>query len=149
MKMVNSTQIRISLKLLVAVVIATCIFTAVANAHPSFAGKFTLPYEVHWGQAVLPAGEYSIRMDSTASPAVISSASGSMAAFTEPPILADNERGGTYLTITTRGNEHRVRSLNLPKLGKSVIFAPLTKSEREVLAKAGQIESVPVVTAKK
>lgn len=138
-----------SLKLLLGVLITTCVFTAAANAQPSFAGKFTLPHEVRWGQAVLPAGEYFIRMDSTAAPAMISSASGSMAVYTESPISADNERGGTYLTIMTQGNERRVRSLNLPQLGKLVVFAPLTKSEREELTKAGQINTVPVLTAKK
>jgi hypothetical protein len=47
------------------------------------------------------------------------------------------------------GTERTVRSLNLPQLGKSVIFAPLTKSDREELAKAGKSITVPVVTAKK
>ena len=46
-----------SLGLLLGVLIATFVFTAAANAQPSFAGKFTLPYEVRWGQAVLPAGD--------------------------------------------------------------------------------------------
>jgi hypothetical protein len=137
------------LKLLLGVVIATCVFTAVVNAQPTFVGKFTLAYEAHWGQAVLPAGEYSIRMDSVAGPAKIMPVSGNWAVQTQLPITADSEKGGTYLTITTQGNEHRVRSMNIPELKKSVIFAPLTKSEREVLAKAGQISTVPVVIARK
>jgi hypothetical protein len=139
-----------SLRLLLCLVMATFVFTAAANAQPSFAGKFTLPYEVRWGQAVLPAGDYVIRMDSTASPAKISPANGSSAgAFTMSPVLEDSHSAGTYLTITNQGNRHRVRSLNLPELGKLVIFAPLTKTEREELAKEGQINTVPVVTAKK
>lgn len=139
-----------SLRLLLSIVMATFVFTAAANAQPSFAGKFTLPYEVRWGQAVLPAGDYVIRMDSTVSPAKISPANGSSAgAFTMSPVLEDSHSAGTYLTITNQGNRHRVRSLNLPELGKLVIFAPLTKTEREELAKEGQINTVPVVTAKK
>ncbi len=145
----HGTQLPTSLKLLLGVVIATCVFTASANAYPSFAGKFTLPYEVRWGQAVLPAGDYSIRMESASSAAMISSARGNMAVYTGPPTFADSEKGGAYLTITTQGNEHRVRSLNLPQLGKLVIFAPLTTSEREAIAKAGQVNKVPVVTAEK
>lgn len=139
-----------SLRLLLGVVIATSVFTAAANAQPSFAGKFTLPYEVRWGQAVLPAGDYVIRMDSTVSPAKISPANGSSAGvFTMSPVLEDSHSPGTYLTITTLGNQRKVRSLNLPELRKLVIFAPLTKTEREEFAKAGQINTVPVVTAKK
>jgi hypothetical protein len=149
MKTTHATHLLTSLKLLLGVVIATCAFTAVANAQPSFVGKFTLPYEVHWDSAVLPAGEYSIRMDSAAGPAVIRWASGSREVYTRFRIIADSEKGGAYLTLTTQGNERRVRSVNLPELGESVIFAPLTKTEREMLAKAGQISTLPVVIARK
>ena len=139
-----------SLRLLLGVVIATFVFTAAANAQPSFAGKFTLPYEVRWGQAVLPAGDYVIRMDATASPAKITPANGSSAGvYTEYPLVEDSHMNGVYLTITNHENQRRVRSLNLPQFGKAIVFAPLTKSEREELAKAGQINTVPVVTAKK
>jgi hypothetical protein len=138
-----------TLRLILAVVIAVGVFTTAANAQPSFAGNFTLPYEVHWGQAILPAGEYLIRMDSITSAAVIRSKSGSMAVFTEFPTLADSSEPGRFLTITRNGNEHRVRTLNLPELGKVVIFAPFTKNEKEALAKAGDIKTLPVVSAKK
>jgi len=148
MKTTNFSQIPVALKLLLAVVIATCAFAAAANAQPSFTGKFTLPHEVRWGLATLPAGEYSIRMDPSG-PVVVRATKGDMAVFIKPPIVADSEQGGRYMIITTQGNERTVRSLNLPELGKSVIFAPLNKSEREVLAKTHQIETPPVVTAKK
>ena len=139
-----------SVRLLLGVVIATFVFTVAAKAQPSFAGKFTLPYEVRWGKAVLPAGDYVIRMDSTASPAKISPANGSSAGvYTEYPLVEDSHMSGVYLTITNNANQRRVRSLNLPQFGKAIVFAPLTKSEREELAKAGQINTVPVVTAKK
>lgn len=147
MKIVNATQIS-ALKLVVAVVIAICGFTGVANAQPRFAGRFTLAQEVQWGQATLRPGQYFIRMD-PAGAVVVSSADGGRTVLMTPPIVADSERGSTHLTITIQGNQRTVRSLNLPELGKSVIFAPLTKSEREVLVKAHQIGSVPVVTAKK
>jgi len=42
-----------------AALLATCMFARGANAQFSaFEGKFTLPYETHWGKAVLPAGNY-------------------------------------------------------------------------------------------
>ena len=147
MKTVHANQHSTSWKLLLGVLVATCVFIVAANAQPTFVGKFTLPYEVHWGQAVLPAGEYSIRMDSVAGPAKIMPASGNWVVYTQSPITADSEKGGTYLTLTILGNERRVHSMNLPALGKSVIFAPFTKSEREELAKGGQVNTVPVITA--
>jgi len=65
------------------------------------------------------------------------------------PVTADSKGGSTCLTITNQENERTVRSLNLPGIGKTVIFAPLTKAEREQLAKTGQIQTVPVIAAKK
>jgi hypothetical protein len=135
-------------KLFAAVVLATGVFAVSAYAQPNFEGKFKLPYEVHWNHAVLPAGEYSIRMRSTG-PAIVSSASGDRTVYTAAPIISDGVKGATCLTITVSGNERKVRSLNLPKLGQSLTFEPLTKTEREMLAKAGQIDTVRVITARK
>ncbi len=150
MKIDHTTRYPAALKLAIGALIATCVYTTAANALPSFAGKFTLPYEVRWGQAVLPAGDYVIRMDTTASPAKISPADGrSAGVYTEYPLVEDSHSSGMYLTITNQENQRRVRSLNLPQLGKVIVFAPLTKSEREAYAKAGQINTVPVVSAKK
>jgi hypothetical protein len=145
----RATHLLITFKALLVTLIASCVFSAAANAQATFVGKFTLSHEVHWGQAVLPAGDYSIRMDSKSAPAKISSASTRMVVFTPYPSLGDSESDGTYLTITTQGNEWRVHSLNAPALGKLVTFTPLTKGEREALAKAGQISTVPVIVARK
>jgi hypothetical protein len=51
--------------------------------------------------------------------------------------------------VMVRGNERIVRSLNLPAHGVSLIYTPATSSEREILAKADQVHSVPVITAGK
>ena len=149
-KIGRATQYPASWKLLLGLAFVTLVLAAGANAQPSFAGKFTLPFEVRWGRAVLPAGDYFIRMEATASPARIIPANGSSAAvYTEYPLVQDSHSSGTFLTITHEGNQRRVRSLNLPQIGKTIVFAPLTKGEREAYAKAGQINTVPVVTAQK
>ena len=134
--------------LFAAVVLAAGVFTVSAYARTSFVGKFTLPYEVHWNHAVLPPGEYSIRMNSTG-PVMVTTASGNRTVYTSVPIISDGEKGATGLMITASGNERRVRSLNLPELGQSLTFEPITRTEREMFAKAGQIDTVPVFAAKK
>lgn len=133
-------------KLFVALVLATCVFAAAVSAQPRFEGRFTLPYEVHWGQTVLAAGEYTIFMTPSQAAAVVRSASGKAQFIRANVATEDNKKGVNCLIITARGNEHRVRSLNLPGLGQSLIYEPLTKSERETLAKT---EAVPVTVAAK
>ncbi len=149
MRILNATQHSTTAKLILGVLFATCVFTAAANAQPSFEGKFTLPYEVHWNHAVLPAGEYSIEVDAKGMPTVVQSTSTGRSVMTNSPIVADLEKGAAHLTVTIQGNERRVRSANLPEIGKSLVFEPLTATEREMFAKAGQIDAVPVITAQK
>jgi hypothetical protein len=149
MKIVRTTKHSATVKLILGVLIASCAFASAANAQPIFVGKVTLPYEVHWNHTVLPAGEYFIRMDSKAAPAVLRSTSTDKLTYTSVPAIADGEKGAAFLTVTQRGNERRVRSLNLPETAQSLIFEPLSKTEREALASAGQIDVVPVITARK
>jgi hypothetical protein len=133
-----------------AVMLATCLFAVGLNTRfgsPStFVGNFTLPYEVHWGKAVLPAGAYSINVESIQTPAIVHSASGKTNMFVFPAIVADSEKGPPCVTVLLRGNEHRVQSLNLPELGKSLIYEPLTKAEHELLVKAGQVQTLLITT---
>ena len=136
-------------RLLVVAALATCAFTAAANAQTSYTGKFTLPHEARWGGLVLPAGSYSIIVSSPSAPALVWSANGETKMFTTPPMIADSEKGSAAITMTVNGNERIVRSLNLPELGKSFTYKPLTKAERELFAKTGQMKTVPVVIAKK
>jgi hypothetical protein len=88
-------------------------------------------------------------MDSKATPAVVRSASSNRSFYVAVPIIADAENGGANILVTVRGQEHKVRSLNLPELGVSLVYEPLTTPEREMHAKAGRIDILPVVTAKK
>ena len=97
---------------------------------------------------MLPAGQYSIHFSSIHSPATIHSMDGKVSAFVFTGRSADSEPGPSSLTIVTRGNERRVASLNLPKARVSLVYWPLTRTEREELAKAKQIESVPLVATK-
>src|SRR6266478_2668471 len=98
-------------RLFAVVLLATCAFAAAANAQ-TIAAKFTLPFETHWGKNLLPAGEYTITMDSPAHVALVRSANGKTVGFTPTPIKANSDKGATALFITVLGNERRVRSLN-------------------------------------
>ena len=135
-------------KLFAVVLLATCAFAGIANAQ-TLAVKFTLPFEVQWGRNVLPAGEYSISMDSSADVALVRSANGNTVGFTPIPIRATSHSGNTALFVMVRGNERLIRSLNLPARGISLIYPPTTSAQREMLAEADQVKTVPVITAGK
>jgi hypothetical protein len=131
------------------VVFATLISVAGASAQTSgFVGTFTLPHEVLWGAAVLPPGSYTIRMPSIHAPGFVRSTDDKTQAIVITAASGDPEKGNASLTIMTRGNQRRVVSMNLPAVGVSLVYSPLTKSERETLAKAKQIEAVPLTARK-
>jgi hypothetical protein len=136
-------------KLILGVLMSILVYGAAVNAEPAFSGKFVLPQEVRWNHAVLPAGEYTIEMSSIAAPAVLRSKNTGNTFYTAVPMVSESHKGGTEINVTVQGNERTVRSLNLPGIGHALIFAPLTKAEIETLAKAGETEVVPLITARK
>jgi hypothetical protein len=149
MKMKAKTIRRaMELRLFAVFLLATSAFAVAANAQP-FSGNFTLPFETHWGKNVLPAGDYTINLNSLTNVAVVRSADGKTARFTPIPITTSSDKGPTALLVMVRGNERIVRSLNLPANGISLIYVPATAAEREMLAKAAEVQAVPVITARK
>ena len=134
-----------TVRMLAILTLATCPFAAAANAQ-SVTAKFRLPYEVHWGTATLPAGEYTISMDSFHTATLVQSASNNLSFFTRVPMMEDSSKSPASLIITSFKGDRRVRSLNV--LGKSFVYEPLTRAEREQIAK-GQVQIVPVFIARK
>jgi hypothetical protein len=72
--------------LLLAALVLTSFPCTAQKAGPGRAGTITFPVDTHWGMAVLPAGEYTFKVDSSGSfPLVIvRSVSGSAAALIYP-----------------------------------------------------------------
>jgi hypothetical protein len=138
-----------TLRLLAILMLTICGFAAAANAQASFTGKVTLPYEVHWGTAILPAGEYTITMNTLHSVTLVQSARNDRAFYTRMPLTQDSTNHPASLLITSVRGEHRVQSMNLPEFGRSFVYEQLSKAELEEIAKAGQIQTVPVIVAKK
>jgi len=70
-----------------------------------------------WGQAVLPAGEYTLTIDSTKdnTPLIVGrSADGKKAAFALATATGIPEPSGSYIYVANDGTR-RVRLLNLPE----------------------------------
>lgn len=97
-----------------------------ASAQSAAAGKFTLPNEVTWGQATLPAGDYSFTIGSVNGASMLA-----LSSDTKPVALImaqshDAQSSGGNELIVKQGS---VRELRLPDLGYT-FFYPASKPAR-------------------
>ncbi len=115
-----------------------------AQAGAAYRGKVTLPHEVRWGGALLPAGEYSLMMDSIRGPLSIIDASGRTRALVSGfPDVPTNGQPPS-LVITRDGAQRTVRSFNCPPWGRSFVYKPFTRAERDLLANGERTETLTV-----
>jgi hypothetical protein len=136
-------------KLLVAAAVVVGSLSGTARAQ-ALKGTFTLPYEVHWGDAVLSAGSYSITMDSVRGPALVTPTVGRGPGLVIFGSLDSASPGRPTGLLVTRIEDARiVRSFNWREGGKNFVYKPFTKAEHEIFAKASGSEAVPVAMAKK
>lgn len=135
-----------NLMLLLSIVTAA----VVTNAQNALHGKFQLSSEVRWANTVLPAGDYSFVLESNKRPLVVKifPADRRTGAMVVARAFEDARPGGSNLFVTENGSTRIVRSMNLPQLGVSLIYEPLTQREREKLY-ASQWHTVPVQLATK
>lgn len=135
-------QVRVALLLTIVAVLAVAALGA-AESGAVYSGKFTLPYDVQWGKAVLPAGEYSLAMDTMTGPLAVRDAAGRTRALfygSREHAKADQPTG---LLVTIAGTSRTVRALNCPVWGANLVFKAVTREERERLADL-RSETIPV-----
>jgi hypothetical protein len=113
-------------------------------------GKFTLPYQVHWGNAVLPAGEYLLAFTQDQTPALISirDAKTLRSVAYEPTSIREDGKGESALVIGARGDRHVVESLRIKELGETFVFRP-PSADRQETEEARQTQTVPILAAQK
>lgn len=129
------------------VVLFTMVAAAVVANAQSLHAKFQLTSETRWGKAVLPVGEYWLTLDGAQQPVrvIIQAVNGKASIIAVAQASADAAPGGSYLFVTGSGPSRVVRSLNLPQIGRSLVYKPLTEHEQETLhTKASQTVSVQI-----
>ena len=89
--------------------IAICTSASSASAQNAFQGKFTLPNEVRWANASLPAGDYSFSLDSTTMPGRVFLQGPNGGAFILTSVIDERNEGDSKLTIEHRGGTSFVR----------------------------------------
>ncbi len=124
---------------------------SLANAQ-EVQGKFTLPYETHWGGSVLKPGDYSFRVslneDYPRYAMVISEQdhqSTIIMASTRGPMAF----GKSMLIVERQKYQLTVRSLHLGEAGL-VIYFPAAKDRPPVLAQGPKLlQRIPILMASK
>lgn len=142
--MSNRPSVRI-LTLTVATVAACLVSAGSASAQAYLSGRFSLPYEVHWRGAILPAGDYTITMTRFEEPALLRHAGGaSVGLVSAVSVRNARDDAPTGLFVALIGTNREVRSFNWRERGLAFVYSPMTDAERTSLTENKPPESVPV-----
>ena len=127
--------------------LAGLLFTAGLVRGADFTGKFTLPREVHWGTAVLPAGDYTLSVDHTTSNGIVTIRQGrkNVAMMLSQGVDTTGVAGGSSLLIVG----DRIQSLHLAPAGVTYHYAVPKKERARVLAGLPRPAGVTVAVAAK
>ncbi|MBZ5696144.1 MAG: hypothetical protein LAN36_12390 [Acidobacteriia bacterium] len=146
----NKTRYATKAAVLLGVFLTACLFTATVNADPLFKGKFSLTSEVHWGKAVLPAGEYVLKVDGMSQFITVDNAGNGQTVLHELARIGQSDPNGkNELRVSTRGRQRAVYSVQLAGFGE--VFhskSGPTRAEKEA-AEGGKIEDIPIIIANK
>jgi hypothetical protein len=129
------------------VALALCFFAGLGKAQNAYQGTFTLPFEAHWGGAVLPAGDYTISMRSATEPYLLfvrgeDKTAIIMAYGTSTKAVSE----GSHLTVVNTGGNQAITELAAGQLGLTFSYAtPKMKKTTEGRLHA-PVQSVPVST---
>lgn len=143
----KSTLNRTLLKLAMGSLLAICFNAGFANAQQTMGGTFTLPFEAHWGQATLPAGDYSFLLEKGPNAKVQVIRAGKPVAFAVDRGYSTDASGAMSLTVVRNRAGYSVRDLNLPGIGKVLHYAP-AQPKRDSAARERAIAQLTIpVTA--
>ena len=147
---VSMTSLRNRMLVTAALALAAICASAVpASAQSASAGSFTLPNDVRWQGATLPAGDYTFRMDSVATPNRII-LDGPNGYESVSAIVADKDaRGGkSSLTIVRHGSRAFVHDLYLAKIGLRLQYH-VPKAPKEKQLAQGPVTTEHILVAMK
>jgi hypothetical protein len=100
-----------------------------AKAQSAYEGKFTLPFEAHWGIAVLPAGDYTISMQSANEPYLLYiRGEGKTAIIMANGANTKAVSDDSHLTVVNTGGNQAVTELAAGQLGL-ILDYPVHKSQ--------------------
>jgi len=138
--MSSARYLKVAKKLGLAALALGCIAGA-GNAQTAYQGRFTLPFEVYWGGATLPAGDYKFQLESQSSPYTLYIHSEKTnviirATSADTGVLSSSAR----LDLVNISDVQTIKSFEAPELGVTfTYFTPKRKNmaPKEVRHKGG------------
>lgn len=134
--MKSTREMRMVLSLASIIIAAGSLGAAEAGA-PDIAGNFTLPFQVLWQRAILPAGTYTFTMDLTNPVGRLAIRQGTKTIALV--VLQGKSDASTHDKSSMQIASDRVRSLHLAPLGVTYFF-PAHRNGREVVARAPSLK---------
>jgi hypothetical protein len=145
----NDMRYSASLKLFLGVLLAACFLATAAQANPLFTGTFKLTNEVHWGNAVLGPGAYSLAVDQQTETIIIRDAHTGKIVARELARPDYRDSDASEMVVAIQGNQRAVYSVRLAGLGEVFQQAhPFAESGRAT-EEARNTEAIPVEVAEK
>ena len=127
---------------------AVCASPTPATAQGVYKGSFTLPHEVRWQNATLPAGDYTFEMKSLETSSLIR-LNGPKGSQFIPALVADEKvTEQSMLVIETRGSISAVTELCLSGIGRTLRYA-VPKAPKDVELAQGPVTREQVLVAMK
>jgi len=127
---------------------AVCTSATPATAQGVYNGSFTLPHEVRWQNATLPAGDYTFEMKSLEASSLIR-LNGPKGSQFIPALVADEKVSEqSMLVIETRGSISAVTELRLSGIGRTLRYA-VPKAPKDVELAQGPVTREQVLVAMK
>lgn len=145
----NNTRSFLKVKTLVVALFSALVFAGLASAQTA-QGKFTLPFEVRWGAATLPAGDYSFTLDKAQSAGLLELYRGkdSIALIRHQSYSLESS-GQSVLTVVRSDSGNTVRDLSLPEMGVVLHYAPHKPAPRSAAAEREIAQRIPITTSGK
>jgi len=93
------------------------------NAQNAYQGKFTLPFETHWGSATLPAGDYTFALPSMSSPYTLYIKGEKVNAIIQAAATDDRAVAAhAQLNLVEIADVQTVQTFDAPELGQTFVF---------------------------
>lgn len=142
----------LTLGMLVATLFASAL--SAQQASPLFRGNFTLPYEVRWGKATLPAGDYSFLV-SSANPRHLVTLRGEKQSWIIVPAATSACRSceDSALIVLPRETRPTILALRLARVGAARsgfhIYFGSRKTGEEAVSASRDVQRIGVLLATK